>query len=72
MDDKELAQRIRALSKAVSSEPAEAVIKLLEELKRDAKPTEEQLRVSLASFTRAGAESYMSGDAISNILSSLP
>ncbi|KAK3396350.1 transcription elongation factor [Sordaria brevicollis] len=51
MDDKELAQRIRALSKAVSSEPAETVLKLLEELKRDAKPTEEQLRSTKAGVT---------------------
>jgi len=45
MDDRELSQRIRALSKALTAEPASNVIKLLEDLKKDAAPTEEQLRV---------------------------
>lgn len=51
MDDRELAARIKALSKAVTSEPPATVIKLLEELKRDAKPTEEQLRSTKAGVT---------------------
>ncbi|KAK1781261.1 putative DST1 protein [Copromyces sp. CBS 386.78] len=51
MDDRELTARIKALSKAVSSEPPATVIKLLEELKRDAKPTEEQLRSTKAGVT---------------------
>lgn len=45
MDDRELSQRIRALSKALTAEPASNVIKLLEDLKKDVAPTEEQLRV---------------------------
>ncbi|KAK3488910.1 transcription elongation factor [Neurospora hispaniola] len=51
MDDRELAARIKALSKAVTSDPPATVIKLLEELKRDAKPTEEQLRSTKAGVT---------------------
>lgn len=45
MDDRELSARIKALNKALASEPASNVVKLLEDLKKDAAPTEEQLRV---------------------------
>lgn len=48
MDEKTLSKRIRTLSKAVNSEPATTVISLLEELKKEQAPTEEQLRVSLS------------------------
>lgn len=47
MDDRALAKRIQELSKAISGQPADAVVKLLEELKDIPAPTEEQLRVSL-------------------------
>jgi hypothetical protein len=45
MDDQELTRRIRLLTKAVASEPASVVIEILEELKKEKAPTEEQLRV---------------------------
>ncbi|GAB1310998.1 transcription elongation factor TFIIS [Madurella fahalii] len=48
MDDKALSQRIHTLSKAVVSEPATTVISLLEELKKEKAPTEEQLRSTKA------------------------
>ena len=47
MDDRALAKRIQELSKAISGQPADTVVKLLEELKDIPAPTEEQLRVSL-------------------------
>jgi hypothetical protein len=47
MDDRELSQRIKALAKALTSEPPTTVVKLLEDLKKDTAPTEEQLRVRL-------------------------
>jgi hypothetical protein len=47
MDQRELESRIKALTKCVAAnEPAENAIKMLETLKKDAKPTEEMLRVS--------------------------
>lgn len=46
MDEQALSKRIRALTKAVGSEPPSVVIGFLEELKKDKAPTEEQLRVS--------------------------
>ncbi|KAL2675190.1 hypothetical protein Neosp_011372 [[Neocosmospora] mangrovei] len=50
MDERELASRVKALTKCVAAnEPPENVIKLLESLKKDASPTEEMLRA-----TRAG------------------
>ncbi|KAF5019554.1 hypothetical protein F66182_8427, partial [Fusarium sp. NRRL 66182] len=50
MDERELGQRVKALTKCVAAnEPSENAIKLLEALKKDAAPTEEQLRA-----TRAG------------------
>ncbi|KAK2683493.1 hypothetical protein RAB80_001439 [Fusarium oxysporum f. sp. vasinfectum] len=50
MDERELGQRIKALTKCVATnEPPENAIKLLETLKKDASPTEEMLRA-----TRAG------------------
>ncbi|KAI8418210.1 hypothetical protein FOFC_00776 [Fusarium oxysporum] len=50
MDERELGQRIKALTKCVAAnEPPENAIKLLETLKKDASPTEEMLRA-----TRAG------------------
>lgn len=45
MDDRELSSRIKALTKALTSEAPPTVIKLLEDLKKDTAPTEEQLRV---------------------------
>jgi hypothetical protein len=47
MDDQALAKRVKALTKAVASDPPSVVIGLLEELKKEKAPTEEQLRVSL-------------------------
>lgn len=48
MDQRELESRVKALTKSVAAnEPPENAIKLLETLKKDAKPTEEMLRVSL-------------------------
>lgn len=52
MDDRELSGRIKALQKGLASnEPAANVIKLLEDLKRDSAPTEEQLRTTKAGIT---------------------
>ncbi|KAK3383724.1 putative transcription elongation factor [Lasiosphaeria ovina] len=52
MDDRELAKRIQTLSKAVASnEPTDTIIDLLELLKKDAAPTEEQLRSTRAGVT---------------------
>ena len=48
MDDQTLAKRIRTLNKAVPAEPPSVVIGMLEELKNDKAPTEDQLRVSLS------------------------
>jgi hypothetical protein len=48
MDDQSLSKRIRTLVKAVTAEPPSVVIQLLEELKKDVAPTEEQIRVSLS------------------------
>ncbi|KAL2122831.1 hypothetical protein VTJ04DRAFT_3286 [Mycothermus thermophilus] len=48
MDEQVLSKRIRALAKAVASEPPSVVIQLLEELKADKAPTEEQLRSTKA------------------------
>lgn len=46
MDERELGQRVKALTKCVAAnEPAENAIKLLKTLKEDASPTEEMLRV---------------------------
>ncbi len=46
-----MASRIKTLHKAVSSsEPASIVIKMLEDLKKEPAPTEDQLRVSLVPF----------------------
>lgn len=45
MDDRELSSRIKDLTKALASEAPPIVIKLLEDLKKDTAPTEEQLRV---------------------------
>ncbi|KAK4218855.1 putative transcription elongation factor [Rhypophila decipiens] len=52
MDDRELSLRIRALAKAVAgSEPASNIVTMLEQLKKDAAPTEEQLRSTKAGVT---------------------
>ncbi|KAK4459605.1 transcription elongation factor S-II [Cladorrhinum samala] len=48
MDDRALAKRIQELSKAISGQPADTVVKLLEELKDIPAPTEEQLRSTKA------------------------
>ncbi|KAK3986897.1 transcription factor S-II, central domain-containing protein [Cladorrhinum sp. PSN332] len=48
IDDRALAKRIQELSKAVTSQPSETVVKLLEELKDIPAPTEEQLRSTKA------------------------
>ncbi|KAJ3530794.1 hypothetical protein NM208_g9167 [Fusarium decemcellulare] len=46
MDERELASRVKALTKCVAAnEPPENAIKLLESLKKDASPTEEMLRI---------------------------
>ncbi len=61
MDDQALGKRIRALTKAVTAaEPPSVVIALLEELKNEKAPTEEQLRVRLSKLldlTRRGGGS---------------
>jgi hypothetical protein len=46
MDDQTLTKRIKTLNKAVAAEPPSVVIGMLEELKNDKAPTEDQLRVS--------------------------
>lgn len=47
MDQRELESHVKALTKSVAAnEPPENAIKLLDSLKKDAKPTEEMLRVS--------------------------
>ncbi|KAK3362643.1 putative DST1 protein [Lasiosphaeria hispida] len=51
MDDRELTQRIKALAKAVGNEPTATVVKMMEDLKKDASPTEEQLRSTKAGIT---------------------
>lgn len=49
MDERELAQRIKALSKAVSAnEPAHSIVSLMETLKKEAAPTEDMLRSTKA------------------------
>lgn len=48
MDEQALAKRVKALNKAVASEPASVVISLLEEMKKEKAPTEEQLRSTKA------------------------
>ncbi|KID89747.1 transcription elongation factor S-II [Metarhizium guizhouense ARSEF 977] len=49
MDQRELESRVKALTKSVAAnEPPENAIKLLESLKKDAKPTEEMLRATKA------------------------
>lgn len=46
MDQRELDQTVKALTKSVqANEPADNTLKLLETLKKDAQPTEEMLRV---------------------------
>lgn len=50
MDQRELDARIKSLSKAlVANEPPPSIIAILENIKRDAAPTEEMLRVGCAS-----------------------
>ncbi|KAK0733525.1 transcription factor S-II, central domain-containing protein [Lasiosphaeria miniovina] len=52
MDHRELTKRIEKLSKAIASnEPTDTIIDLLELLKNDAAPTEEQLRSTKAGVT---------------------
>ncbi|KAK0753840.1 transcription elongation factor [Schizothecium vesticola] len=51
MDDRELSSRIKDLIKALASEGPPIVIKLLEDLKKDTAPTEEQLRSTKAGVT---------------------
>lgn len=47
MEERELTQRIKSLSKAIQSQEAPTVvINMLENLKKDSAPTEEQLRAS--------------------------
>ncbi|KAK4132520.1 transcription elongation factor [Trichocladium antarcticum] len=48
MDDQALSKHIRALTKAVTAQPASVVIEMLEELKKTKAPTEEQLRSTKA------------------------
>lgn len=48
MDDRELAKRVKSLSKAVAnSEPTSTIISMMDSLRKDSAPTEEMLRVSL-------------------------
>ena len=55
MDQRELESRVKALTKSVAAnEPPETAIKLLDSLKKDAKPTEEMLRVSLNKLLASG------------------
>ncbi|KAK1837167.1 putative DST1 protein [Podospora conica] len=51
MDDRELSSRIKDLTKALASEAPPVVIKMLEALKKDTAPTEEQLRSTKAGVT---------------------
>lgn len=62
MDQRELENRVKQLSKAVgANEPPANAIALLESLKKDAHPTEEMLRVSLAPRHSLGLDaSYLS------------
>lgn len=47
MDGRELAKRVKAITKAVSdNEPTSMIITIMETLRNDAAPTEEMLRVS--------------------------
>ncbi|KAK3945418.1 putative DST1 protein [Diplogelasinospora grovesii] len=62
MDDRELTQRIRALAKAIPSEPPSTVISLLEALKKDAAPTEDQLRSTKAGVTVGKLRSHANKD----------
>lgn len=48
MDEQTLGKRVRALTRAVSMEPSSVVLELLEELKKEKAPTEEQLRSTKA------------------------
>ncbi|KAK4043699.1 transcription factor S-II, central domain-containing protein [Parachaetomium inaequale] len=48
MDDQTLSKRIKTLNKAVAAEPPSVVIGMLEELKNDKAPTEDQLRSTKA------------------------
>jgi transcription elongation factor S-II len=62
MDDRELSQRIKALAKALTSEPPTTVVKLLEDLKKDTAPTEEQLRSTKAGVTVGRLRSHANRD----------
>ncbi|KAK4181750.1 transcription factor S-II, central domain-containing protein [Triangularia setosa] len=48
MDDRSLTKRIQTLHKAAAKEPPSVVLQLLEELKKEPAPTEEQLRSTKA------------------------
>lgn len=51
MEQRELESRIKQLTKCVASnEPPESALKLLDTLKKEASPTEEQLRVGFHGF----------------------
>jgi len=45
MEDQELTLRVKEIHKALYTDPPSNVIQLLERLKKDTAPTEEQLRV---------------------------
>ncbi|KAK0656611.1 transcription factor S-II, central domain-containing protein [Cercophora newfieldiana] len=62
MDDRELTQRIKALAKALTSEPPTTVVKLMEDLKKDTAPTEEQLRSTKAGVTVGRLRSHANRD----------
>lgn len=62
IDDRELTSRVKTLAKALSSEPATTVIKLLEDLKKDPAPTEEQLRNTKAGVTVGRIRSHQNRD----------
>ncbi|KAK0624656.1 putative DST1 protein [Bombardia bombarda] len=62
MDSKELASRIKTLAKAITTEPPSTVVTMLEALKKDAAPTEEQLRSTKAGVTVGKLRSHANKD----------
>lgn len=62
MEQRELESRIKQLMKCVSNnEPSETALRMLDELKKDASPTEDQLRVGFPSFFCGGSSFAISG-----------
>jgi transcription elongation factor S-II len=51
MEQRELESRVKQLMKCVNNnEPPETALRMLDELKKDASPTEDQLRVCFLDF----------------------